>query len=122
MAAQSTQPSSGGQYHFGTSGLDLSVRGLCSSPRANGTIELEHVSKVFSGGVVAVDDVADRGDGDFMVLVGPSGCGKSTLLRMIAGLEEVTRDGAIGDRDVTELRRGTATSRWCSRATRSIRT
>ena len=58
-----------------------------------------------------------------MVLVGPSGCGKSTLLRMIAGLEEVT-DGAIfiGDRDVTDLAPRSATSRWSSRTTRSIRT
>jgi multiple sugar transport system ATP-binding protein len=68
-------------------------------------IELSHVSKVFSGDVVAVDDISlTVGDGEFMVLVGPSGCGKSTLLRMIAGLEEVTAGAvAIGDRDVTEL-------------------
>src|SRR6201989_589286 len=68
-------------------------------------ITLEHVTKTFSGGVVAVDDVnLTIEDGEFLVLVGPSGCGKSTLLRMIAGLEEVT-DGtiAIGDRDVTDL-------------------
>src|SRR5438552_1264704 len=68
-------------------------------------IELEHVTKEFAGGVVAVDDVnLTIADGEFMVLVGPSGCGKSTLLRMIAGLEEIT-DGtiSIGDVDVTEL-------------------
>jgi multiple sugar transport system ATP-binding protein len=68
-------------------------------------ITLEHVTKSFAGGIVAVDDVnLTIEDGEFMVLVGPSGCGKSTLLRMIAGLEEIT-DGsiAIGDRDVTEL-------------------
>jgi multiple sugar transport system ATP-binding protein len=68
-------------------------------------ITLEHVTKAFDGGVVAVDDVnLTIEDGEFMVLVGPSGCGKSTLLRMIAGLEEIT-DGTIliGDRDVTDL-------------------
>jgi len=68
-------------------------------------ITLEHVTKAFAGGVVAVDDVnLTIEDGEFMVLVGPSGCGKSTLLRMIAGLEEIS-DGtiSIGDRDVTEL-------------------
>src|SRR4051812_8642059 len=68
-------------------------------------ITLEHVTKTFDGGVVAVDDVNLMiEDGEFMVLVGPSGCGKSTLLRMIAGLEEIT-DGtiSIGDRDVTDL-------------------
>jgi multiple sugar transport system ATP-binding protein len=68
-------------------------------------IELEHVTKDFSGGVRAVDDVSlSIGDGEFMVLVGPSGCGKSTLLRMVAGLEEVTEGRiSIGDRDVTDL-------------------
>ena len=68
-------------------------------------IRLEHVTKVFAGGVKAVDDVTlEIADGEFMVLVGPSGCGKSTLLRMIAGLEEVS-DGriSIGGRDVTDL-------------------
>ena len=70
-----------------------------------GGIALEGVSKVFPGGVVAVDDVdLEIGDGEFMVLVGPSGCGKSTLLRMIAGLEGVSSGTIrIGDRDVTEV-------------------
>jgi multiple sugar transport system ATP-binding protein len=73
--------------------------------RAMAGILLEHVTKVFQGGVVAVDDVSLRiADGEFMVLVGPSGCGKSTLLRMIAGLEEVSHGGiSIGERDVTDL-------------------
>ncbi len=69
-----------------------------------GGIALTGVSKVFPGGVVAVDDVdLEIGDGEFMVLVGPSGCGKSTLLRMIAGLEGVSSGTIrIGDKDVTE--------------------
>src|SRR2546423_1246933 len=68
-------------------------------------IVLDNVSKVFSGGVVAVDGVSlTIGSGEFLVLVGPSGCGKSTLLRMIAGLEEVTAGTiSIGAREVTDL-------------------
>jgi multiple sugar transport system ATP-binding protein len=68
-------------------------------------IRLENVTKVYAGGVRAVDDVnLTIESGEFMVLVGPSGCGKSTLLRMIAGLEEITGGRAlIGDRDVTHL-------------------
>jgi len=68
-------------------------------------IALDKVTKIFAGGVVAVDDVSlTIASGEFLVLVGPSGCGKSTLLRMIAGLEEVTAGAiSIGERDVTEL-------------------
>jgi multiple sugar transport system ATP-binding protein len=68
-------------------------------------IELQHLTKIYPGGVVAVDDVSlEIGDGEFIVLVGPSGCGKSTLLRLIAGLEEVSQGSiAIGGTDVTEL-------------------
>jgi multiple sugar transport system ATP-binding protein len=68
-------------------------------------ITLEQVTKEFSGGVRAVDEVdLTIESGEFLVLVGPSGCGKSTLLRMIAGLEEVTGGQIkIGDRDVTNL-------------------
>jgi multiple sugar transport system ATP-binding protein len=68
-------------------------------------INLDNVSKVFSGGVTAVDGVSlTIGSGEFLVLVGPSGCGKSTLLRMIAGLERLS-DGtiSIGERNVTDL-------------------
>lgn len=52
---------------------------------------LEGVSRVYPGGVVAVNqlDLQVR-DREFLVLVGPSGSGKSTTLRLIAGLEEVS--------------------------------
>ncbi len=68
-------------------------------------VELEKVSKIYPGGVKAVDaiDLSIK-DQEFIVLVGPSGCGKSTTLRMVAGLEEIT-GGAIkiGERVVNNV-------------------
>ncbi len=67
------------------------------------TLKLEHIKKVYDGGVIAVHDFnIDIKDGEFIVLVGPSGCGKSTTLRMVAGLEEIS-DGHlfIDDKEVT---------------------
>src|SRR4029077_5986831 len=65
----------------------------------------DHVDKVYSGGVKALDDLnLEVKEGEFMVLVGPSGCGKSTALRMIAGLEEISGGTiAIGGRVVNDL-------------------
>jgi multiple sugar transport system ATP-binding protein len=54
-------------------------------------IVLEHITKRFPDGALAVDDFnLDIRDGEFVILVGPSGCGKSTTLNMIAGLEDIT--------------------------------
>ncbi len=68
-------------------------------------IVLNHVDKVYTGGVKALDDLnLEVREGEFMVLVGPSGCGKSTALRSIAGLEEITSGTiSIGDRVVNDL-------------------
>ena len=50
-------------------------------------------AKVYADGTEAVSNLdLAIGDGEFMVLVGPSGCGKTTALRMVAGLEEISRE------------------------------
>jgi multiple sugar transport system ATP-binding protein len=68
-------------------------------------IVLDHVSKRFPDGTVAVDDAnLAIADGEFMILVGPSGCGKSTCLNMIAGLEDLSEgEIRIGGRVVNQL-------------------
>src|SRR5688572_5952163 len=68
-------------------------------------VELEKVSKIYPGGIRAVNAVdLSIKDQEFIVLVGPSGCGKSTTLRMVAGLEEIS-EGIIriGDRIVNDV-------------------
>jgi NitT/TauT family transport system ATP-binding protein len=55
------------------------------------SITVEHLTKRYSGGTVALDDVnVEIADGEFVVIVGPSGCGKTTLLRILAGLDTAT--------------------------------
>ncbi|HLU43964.1 MAG TPA: sn-glycerol-3-phosphate ABC transporter ATP-binding protein UgpC [Natronosporangium sp.] len=75
-------------------------------------IVLDHVSKKFPDGTIAVDNFnLEIRDGEFVILVGPSGCGKSTTLNMIAGLEDISsgdlfidgervNDRAPKDRDI----------------------
>ena len=75
-------------------------------------IVLDHVTKSYPDGTVAVKDLSlTIADGEFVILVGPSGCGKSTTLNMIAGLEDISsgelriggnrvNDKAPRDRDI----------------------
>lgn len=68
-------------------------------------IQLIEVSKQFSDGTLAVDNVSVTvNDGEFFILVGPSGCGKSTLLNMIVGLDEVsTGEIRVDDNVINDL-------------------
>lgn len=51
---------------------------------------LNHVSKVYGNGTIALHDMnLAIQDTEFVSLVGPSGCGKSTVLRLIAGLGQM---------------------------------
>jgi osmoprotectant transport system ATP-binding protein len=54
-------------------------------------VELRQVTKVFPGGVQAVDHLTlEIPAGQVIALLGPSGCGKTTTLRLINRLEEAT--------------------------------
>lgn len=68
-------------------------------------IELSELTKVFPGGIMAVDNLSlSIKEGEFVTLLGPSGCGKTTTLRMIAGFEIPTKGKiSLAGEDVTEL-------------------
>ena len=54
-------------------------------------LKVEHLTKVYEGGTLALEDVSfEVKDGEFMAVIGLSGSGKSTLLRCINRLIEPT--------------------------------
>jgi putative spermidine/putrescine transport system ATP-binding protein len=69
------------------------------------SIAIEGVSKIYDGGVRAVDAVAmEIRQGEFFSLLGPSGCGKTTTLRMIAGFETPSAGAILVDgTDITHV-------------------
>ena len=67
-------------------------------------LKVEHLTKIYDGGVVALDDVSfEVPSGQFMAVIGLSGSGKSTLLRCINRLIEPTEGTITWDgQDITK--------------------
>jgi cell division transport system ATP-binding protein len=71
-------------------------------------IETHHLSKLYSRGLYALQDLSLTVDkGEFVFLTGPSGAGKSTLLRLLL-CQEKPSEGEIfvNGHDLTKLSRG----------------
>ena len=66
-------------------------------------LKVEHLTKVYEGGVLALEDVSfEVPDGQFLAVIGLSGSGKSTLLRCINRLIEPTEGRILWDgEDIT---------------------
>ena len=75
-------------------------------------LKFDHVSKVYKGGKMAVNDLTlEFEKGEFICFIGPSGCGKTTTMKMINRLIEPTEGSIyingenIMDKDPVQLRR-----------------
>lgn len=67
-------------------------------------LQVEHLTKVYDNGTVALEDVSfEVPDGEFLAVIGLSGSGKSTLLRCVNRLIEPTEGRIIWNgEDVTK--------------------
>lgn len=68
-------------------------------------IEFQHVTKIYKGGKVAVEDVnLSFNKGEFICFIGTSGSGKTTCMRMINRMNEPTKGKVlINDKDVKDV-------------------
>jgi len=63
-----------------------------------GIVEARELTKIFPGGVVALDRFSlTVRRGEVVVVIGPSGSGKSTFLRCLNGLEEIDGGSVVID-------------------------
>lgn len=69
-------------------------------------IEMKNVTKRYSNGITAINDVSVKIDsGEFVYIVGPSGAGKSTFIKMIYSDEKLTSGQlTVGQFDLTRIK------------------
>ncbi len=71
-------------------------------------LEFNHVTKIYDGNIVAVNDVTFTvKEGEFVFLIGASGSGKTTVIKMLIRDEKPTSGSVFfRDRDITKISRG----------------